>query len=503
MNHINAPSMGQPSTVIQDETRAPQNGTGATLYPSQYPSGGNMPIPAPASAAAPDWVRQAADRNPHLTPEVAQEQAKAETAKALVEVQREATEQEKLRLEQEKEKTKREEVKQGKQAQPRPADPNDIILEFAMAGDTADVKLDFLVEPFLPRASVVGFYGRGGTSKSSLLATLAADISHFASTLWISCEETKSWIKARHVEGLVRDDGYKLSVGRDNTLAVFDTVATKHDAQGRAIASSFNIFEHLEPAIAKAVCEFENRRSPTLRFVVLDTAVALTTWGKGEGPNDDASVKRLMAYLKYVAEKHDVTIAVIGHSNKGKHEHFADTVAGAPAWVNSPRLSFLQAKHANADGCGIIRVAKSNVIPELAALYRAHMVKEMHRFQSGHKAGMLKVQVGELVWGSVAAEELWDEVTRKATDEDDSPATHEGRITTVQQVVQKLMELVAASEPDVLITRDDVQAAMGKPILRKHWTKVDETLLQFPNQYPVVIQKDATQNNRCFYRKRT
>ncbi len=42
--------LGQPSPGVQDGMPAPQNGAGATLHPSQYPSGGNMPIPASAAA---------------------------------------------------------------------------------------------------------------------------------------------------------------------------------------------------------------------------------------------------------------------------------------------------------------------------------------------------------------------------------------------------------------------------------------------------------------------
>lgn len=42
-------------------------------------------------------------------------------------------------------------------------------------------------------------------------------------------------------------------------------------------------------------------------------------------------------------------------------------------------------------------------------------------------------------------------------------------------------------EPGVLVTREDVHAALGKEIHRKYWKQVDDTLLQFSNQYRVVI----------------
>lgn len=92
-------------------------------------------------------------------------------------------------------------MEQGKPAQPKPSDSNIIVTEFATMDDTYIVKTNFLVEPYLPRASVVGFYGRGEPAKSSLIATMCAYISHFASTLWISSEEYKAKIRARHVKG--------------------------------------------------------------------------------------------------------------------------------------------------------------------------------------------------------------------------------------------------------------------------------------------------------------
>ena len=55
-------------------------------------------------------------------------------------------------------------------------------------------------------------------------------------------------------------------------------VASKKDSQDRVIASSFNIYEHLEPAIVTASTGFDEAEKPTLRLVVLDTAVGLTGW---------------------------------------------------------------------------------------------------------------------------------------------------------------------------------------------------------------------------------
>jgi len=235
-------------------------------------------------------------------------------------------EQRKIEERIEEKQIEKEKVRQRKQDAPPLADPNSIQLEFAMSTDTATVKIEYLLDPYLPAKCVVGFYGRGSTSKSSFLATMAAHISSWASTLWISVEEPIDWIKVRHIG----------AGGADSTLQVVKAVAVKQDGQGRTVGSNFNTYEMLEPAIIAAKTNLASVRSgKPLRLVVLDTVVGLTTWTASANPNSDEGVKRLLAYLQGLAETHDLTIAIIGHANKGKHEHFADVVMGASAWTNS------------------------------------------------------------------------------------------------------------------------------------------------------------------------
>lgn len=66
-----------------------------------------------------------------------------------------------------------------------PIDPAAIVLEWAMPKNIASLKMGYLADPFLPAKCVVGFFGRGGTAKSSFLATLAAGISGDWFTLWV------------------------------------------------------------------------------------------------------------------------------------------------------------------------------------------------------------------------------------------------------------------------------------------------------------------------------
>ncbi len=291
------------------------------------------------------------------------------------------------------------------------ASPESITLEFAMARDTATVKLSYLVDPYLPSACVVGFYGRGGSAKSSFLASLAARISEDYSSLWISVEEPTDWIRVRHIK----------CGGTEGTMAVVKAVASKTDVQGRVVASNFNVYEHLEPSIVRAKADFENMYNPPkrLRLVVLDTAVGLTTWAKGENPNDDASVKRLLGHLQALAERHGVTVAIIGHSNKGKHDHFADTVAGASAWTNSPRLSFVHARDRREEFACVMLVAKSNLTQRFASAYRTEPVHTLHVRDEGADAVLCRVEFGDVVWGEEEASELFDEATRKPREDDE------------------------------------------------------------------------------------
>ncbi|QHL91159.1 AAA family ATPase [Sphingomonas changnyeongensis] len=361
-----------------------------------------------------------------------------------------------------------------------------------MARDTATARLSYLLDPYLPSRCVVGFYGRGGSAKSSSLASAAAEISHSmdASTLWVSVEELTDWIKVRHI---------KIG-GMEGTLAVVAAVASKKDTQGRVVASSFNVYEHLEPAIAGAKAQFEGIYDPPrpLRLVVLDTAVGLTTWAKGESPNDDASVKRLLAYLQALAERHDVTIAIIGHSNKGKHDHFADTVAGASAWTNSPRLSFVHARDRREEFACVMQVAKSNLTQRFAASYTTEPVHTLHERAEGADSVLCRVNFGEIVWGEEDATELYEAATRRQNEDEEGEGGGGGhKPSVVSQVVTTVTQMVHTSaEP---VTRDAVHARAGREFSRREWTKVDDMLAMASFTYKVAINRGT--QNRVLYER--
>jgi hypothetical protein len=227
----------------------------------------------------------------------------------------------------------------------------------------------------------------------------------------------------------------------------------------------------------------------------LDTAVGLTTWAKGESPNDDASVKRLLGYLQALAERHGVTIAIIGHSNKGKHDHFADTVAGASAWTNSPRLSFVHARDRREEFACVMQVAKSNLTQRFAASYTTEPVHTLHEREEGADSVLCRVQFGELVWGEEESSELFDAATRKPREDDEEGGGGDHRPSVVSQMVTLVSQMVeSTSEP---VTRDAVEARAGRAFSRREWGKADDIIAMTPFMYKVDFAT-GPQNKRLY-----
>ena len=355
--------------------------------------------------------------------------------------------------------------------------PPSITLELARATDTATATLHYLLDPYLPAGCVVGFYGRGSTAKSSFVASISAHISECASTLWVSAEEPKDWIKARHIK----------SGGADGTLAIVVAVPHKKDSQGRVIASSFNIFDHLGLAINKAQEEFAINNSPPLRLVVLDTAVGLTTWAKNESPNDDAAVKKLLGHLQAIAEAGKLTIAIIGHANKGVHEHFADSVMGATAWTNSPRLSFMHASDLREEHAYVIVVAKTNLVT-FGASYRTEPVHVLYERKGGPDSVLVKVVPGETLWGEAKSMKLFRDATQKPKQQ--TEREDEGARLFIGTIEKALLEAES-------VTRQEVEELRGDVVDRRWWTWIDEQL----KGHPTIVMKRGPKNRREYWRR--
>jgi hypothetical protein len=229
--------------------------------------------------------------------------------------------------------------------------------------------------------------------------------------------------------------------------------------------------------------------------VFLYTAVGLSGGATGKPPNDDAAVKRLLAYLQALADAHNLCIVIIGHSNKGKHDHFADTVAGSTAWTNSPRLSFVHARDRREEYTYVMRVAKSNLSSAFAVAYSTVPVLELHRHEDGHASVVCKVNIGPVVWGEEAATEMFEAATRVDHNDEGDGTNHRGSL--VDNVLETVVRLVHQSPTSV--TREMVETDLGRPVGRREWKKVDERLTVAAFQYKVVLS-NGPQNKVVYHR---
>jgi hypothetical protein len=408
---------------------------------------------------APEWLRQAQQRQAqgYFFDETPKEKAErlSKDVDNVRKTEEAKLEREKLRL-------------TGPSGAPiRKANPEDIILEVAMSSDDT-AKITYLMDPWLPHGQVVGFFGRGETAKSSFVATLAAQASEHASTLWISTEEPTDWIAVRHMK----------AGGEEASLFIYKALVTKTDPIGRAIASSFNVYEHLEAAIMKAktgtlaAADALSIRERPLRLVVLDTAVALTTWGKSESPNDDASVKRLLAFLLGMCEKHGVTIAIIGHSNKGKHDNLTDTVAGSAAWVNSPRQAFTHIRDKTAEYTFVVCTVKSTLTGTFAAQYTTRPIHTLATRPDGRDSVLCEVQVAPIEWGFEDAMELVNAALDKDQETDDEQLS--SKDSRIARIISAVIHLLTNGSPRV--DREMVETTLGAKQNRRHWQEADQTL---------------------------
>ncbi|WP_301017958.1 AAA family ATPase [Thiothrix sp.] len=367
----------------------------------------------------------------------------------------------------------------------RTATPDQIVLEVAMQSSST-AKLEYLIDPWLPSRQVVGFYGRGQTAKSSFLATQAARISDYCSTLWVSTEELTDWIKVRHIK----------AEGVPGTLLVFKAIATKHDESGHATASTFDVYQHLDASIVAAKKQAEGMLYPPrpLRFVVLDTAVALTTWGKSESPNSDAAVKRLFAFLQGLCEKHDVTIGLIGHSNKGKHEELTDSVAGSAAWVNSPRQAFTHIHDKRAPNTCVVCTVKSTLTGDFAASYSTRPIHTLATRAEGMDSVLCTVDLMPIEWGYQQARALVEAARGDNEEQGESGQRSSRKTASVEKIVTTVAQLFQEGVEQV--DRPAVEARMGCEPSRRHWQEADNVLALAHK-----VKTTVGAHGRIFYRQ--
>jgi hypothetical protein len=261
--------------------------------------------------------------------------------------------------------------------------------------------------------------------------------------LWITSEEAEAHIKKRHQE---------LGAQR-NTL-------------GTLAIAGFDLYTQLGAAIQQA----KDKLGKPLGFVVLDSVSALVTWGKGESPNDEASVKRLVGHIDRLAQENGVSILMIGHMNKSKgREHITDVVSGSLAWTSSTRLSYILQKLPEQDYIGFIRTVKSNLGTHFGSFYQTVPVHTMAPNIDGYRASLCGVEFeGSRIYG--------EQELKLAIADDDDPVIvkAEKRGDKVNEAVEVILPFLSDG---ALKTRADIEAKFPYlGVTRRQWVDVDKGL---------------------------
>jgi len=346
-------------------------------------------------------------------------------------------------------------------------------LNFATGDEEIPVQ-EYYIDPWVPKNKVIGVYGRGEGGKSTWISTVCAQISNQASTLWITSEEesahvTQRYLKSGGEQGTITAQTYHVKMKGTKTLATFDT------------------YTMLEPMIkqARAQC----RPDRPLGAVVLDAVVTLTQFQKGENPNDDMTVKRLLAELVSIADRLGVTIFVIGHMNKSLTGRFReDMVTGSAAWTNSVRNSYLVHKDHDADGDyeSIIESVKANNGTRFASRFNTVPVITLHSRNDGPNDVLCRADflMDRPVWGNKAINELINE------NKPDDGKTKKKGPTKKEQRQQAVLDAINAGG---CTTRDEIIAHIaengGGTLHGYHFTNGLDEYLQ--HNCGVTITKDV------------
>ena len=170
---------------------------------------------------------------------------------------------------------------------------------------------DYLVDGLAERGSVILFTGDSGTAKSFI-----------ASDLCIAVVQGRPWL------GRAVAQGRAVYVGAENSLRL-----TIRRLQAMGLHSSDVGFTYLcraplvlnDLAHRAALGEEVNRRKPDV--LVLDSALSLA----GIDPNDNAAVAEFMAWVRQLAESHDLVVIVLHHEAKSQVSAGRSTATAARA----------------------------------------------------------------------------------------------------------------------------------------------------------------------------
>ena len=307
---------------------------------------------------------------------------------------------------------------------------------------------------------VVLFAGKGGTGKTTVLATAAAHVTTGlalppwearssvrkpGAVLWLTVEEdVERIVIPRHQElSGNMDTFYKPKIERAQT------------AEGHWFAVEFDIEKHLRGLFEEA----QRRRTP-IRLVVCDSLPGLIQWGRRSSTND-SDVKQILGRLGQVANEFECCIAGIAHWNKKTDLAEDYRMSGAQAWRETPRLSFTCER-------GYIYVNKSNDMEEIGCTFAQEVVKVLREIPAETEDGEpIKITARRAMFGLhlLRKDKLLDLKKVAAVELQDSEAHRKPRREEQMRViVEALFELVDwAPIPTKTVWRELVQEYGSAP----------------------------------------
>jgi hypothetical protein len=229
----------------------------------------------------------------------------------------------------------------------------------------------WLVDGVIPLGKLVMFAGDGGHGKTTLTLELAACLTTnrcwlgrsyapppAADVLLISCEDDLADTVVPRLQ----------AVGAD--LARVYAVDGVHDARGRVQPFSL--------AHAQKLAE-ELVRRPGVRLVVIDPAGAYI--GRtGVDDHKDSDLRSLLGPLAELAARHEVTIILVKHLNKGATARAVHKVSGSAGYVNAVRAAFVVCPDRGDAARKLFLPIKSNLGPDAAGYaFRLEPVGEEDR----------------------------------------------------------------------------------------------------------------------------
>jgi hypothetical protein len=173
-------------------------------------------------------------------------------------------------------------------------------------------------------------------------------------------------------------------------------------------------------------------------------------------------------------------------------------VAGAGAWVTSPRVAFIHARDKREEYAYVMRLAKPQLTPRFLVTYKTEAVHTLAQRHDAPASVLCKAALGDIVWGEDESARVFDAATGKDTEEDTSRALDQ-KMTTVSQVIEALVQMVHVTHTGQDVTRDMVHSVLNRLVNGRRWKDVDEMLHMAQFQYRIAVVRGA--NNQVLYRK--